>query len=350
MATRPDPDRPARPAGRHPARLRQRLRPHVVRVRAHRVPARAGAGVVRGPARPRHDGRAVEGGQAADDAERRGHGHRPAGARRLGGRRRDVLEGVPRGHGQRARAPRRRRRRATRRAGRRASGTGEAHVLLTINAQEKEDHQRALGKMRDAMDDAGGIRIVYQQDTALLKGAREHFGYADGFAQPASRARATPRRPGGGVPEKDGRWRALAPGEFVLGYPDEDTRDDPKRRLPNAPADPLGKSGTYMVWRKLYQDVALWRRGAARRREALPRRRRAQARGEGRRALARRDAARHAPRQARPELRPDRARRQRLSLLRRPRRHALPDRRAHPPLQPARRARLRGRADASATA
>src|SRR6185436_9970496 len=35
-------------------------------------------------------------------------------------------------------------------------GSGDAHVLLTINAQEKEDHQRALGKMRDAMDDAGG--------------------------------------------------------------------------------------------------------------------------------------------------------------------------------------------------
>ncbi|MEA2218096.1 MAG: hypothetical protein QOJ35_722 [Solirubrobacteraceae bacterium] len=139
-------------------------------------------------------------------------------------------------------------------------GTGEAHVLLTINAQEKEDHQRALGKMREAMDGAGGLRIVYQQDTALLKGAREHFGYADGFAQPAIEGSSDAKAPGGGVPEKDGRWRALAPGEFVLGYPDEDTRDDPKLRLPTAPAEPLARSGTYMVWRKLYQDVALWRR------------------------------------------------------------------------------------------
>jgi Dyp-type peroxidase family len=139
-------------------------------------------------------------------------------------------------------------------------GTGEAHVLLTINAQEIEDHRRALDKMRAAMKDAGGLRIVHQQDTELLKGTREHFGYADGFAQPAVEGASDAKAPGGGVPEKDGRWRALAPGEFVLGYPDEDTRDDPKRRLPAAPADPLGKSGTYMVWRKLYQDVALWRR------------------------------------------------------------------------------------------
>jgi len=139
-------------------------------------------------------------------------------------------------------------------------GTGEAHVLLTINAQEVEDHRRALGKMRAAMDTAGGLTIVYQQDTGLLKGAREHFGYADGFAQPAVEGASDIKAPGGGVLEKDGRWRALAPGEFVLGYPDEDTRDDPKRRLPGAPSDPLGKSGTYMVWRKLHQDVALWRR------------------------------------------------------------------------------------------
>jgi Dyp-type peroxidase family len=139
-------------------------------------------------------------------------------------------------------------------------GTGDAHVLLTINAQEVEDHRRALGLMRKAMDDAGGITIVYQQDTELLKGSREHFGYADGFAQPAIEGASDVKAPGGGVLEKDGRWRALAPGEFVLGYPDEDSRDDPKRRLPNAPADPLGKSGTYMVWRKLAQDVGLWRR------------------------------------------------------------------------------------------
>jgi Dyp-type peroxidase family len=139
-------------------------------------------------------------------------------------------------------------------------GTGEAHVLLTINAQTTADHQRALGKMKDAMDAAGGLRIIYQEDTELLPGSREHFGYADGFAQPAIEGSSDDKARGGGVPLKDGGWRALAPGEFILGYPDEDTRADPKKRLPNAPAAPLGRSGTYMVWRKLYQDVALWRR------------------------------------------------------------------------------------------
>ncbi len=139
-------------------------------------------------------------------------------------------------------------------------GGSDAHVLLTINAQEPDDRGRALGKMRAAMDEVGGVRVVAQQETALLEGSREHFGYADGFAQPAVEGSSDDRAAGGGVPLAGGAWRPLAPGEFILGYPDEDTRSDPKRRLPTAPAAPLGRSGTYMVWRKLYQDVARWRR------------------------------------------------------------------------------------------
>jgi Dyp-type peroxidase family len=142
----------------------------------------------------------------------------------------------------------------------RGLGSGDAHILLTINAQRTSDHRRALGKMKDAMEAAGGLRVIHQQDSALLAGSREHFGYADGFAQPAIEGASDDRARGGGVPLKDGEWRPLAAGEFVLGYPDEDTRVDPKRRLPTAPAAPLGRNGTYMVWRKLYQDVALWRR------------------------------------------------------------------------------------------
>lgn len=138
-------------------------------------------------------------------------------------------------------------------------GTGEAHVLLTINAQSADGHRRALDRMRAAMDAVGGVRVVFQQDTALLPGAREHFGFADGASQPAIAGVNEDRTRGGGVPLQRGRWRPLAVGEFVLGYPDEDSLGrDPD--LPRAPAAPLGRSGTYMVWRKLHQDVALWRR------------------------------------------------------------------------------------------
>jgi Dyp-type peroxidase family len=78
-----------------------------------------------------------------------------------------------------------------------------------------------------------------------LKGSRAHFGYADGFAQPAIEGSSDAKAPGGGVLEKDGRWRALAPGEFVLGYHDEDGG------LPLAPAPPFDRNSTYVVYRKM---------------------------------------------------------------------------------------------------
>ncbi len=141
----------------------------------------------------------------------------------------------------------------------RGFGRGDAHVLLTINAQETADHRRALSKMNGAMKDAG-VRVLRRQEAQLLDGAREHFGFADGFSQPAIAGATDDKLRGGGIPEKHGGWRALQPGEFILGYPDEDTLVDRAKRLPPAPADPLGAGGTYMVWRKLHQDVALWRR------------------------------------------------------------------------------------------
>ena len=183
--------------------------------------------------------------------------------------------------------------------------------------------------------------------TELLPDSREHFGYADGFAQPALAGDdAGDRRVGGGVPEAKGAWRALAPGEFILGYEDEDTRVDPERGLPNAPADPFGRSGTYMVWRKLYQDVALFRHVL---REA------AALYGDGdHEKLAAKVVGRWpngtplvvSPDAPIPGFDARAAERQRLPLRRRRcRRPPLPAGRAHPPHQPARRARLRRAAE-----
>ncbi len=138
-------------------------------------------------------------------------------------------------------------------------GTGQAHVLVTVNALGEPELERALGDLRTEVV-RHGLEIVAEQPAQLLPQSREHFGFADGFAQPAIEGINDEKVAGGGVPLGDGRWRALAPGEFLLGYPDEDSRVDRKGRLPNAPAGPLGKGSTYMVWRKLHQDVALFRR------------------------------------------------------------------------------------------
>ncbi len=140
----------------------------------------------------------------------------------------------------------------------RGLGTGEAHVLITVNALTDELLDSTLQQLETEMPSA--VTGLHTEHGKVLEGAREHFGYADGFAQPAIEGATEDKTPGGGVPLAEGRWRPLALGEFILGYEDEESRDDPDRGLPSAPDAPLGRSGTYLVWRKLHQDVALFRK------------------------------------------------------------------------------------------
>jgi Dyp-type peroxidase family len=143
----------------------------------------------------------------------------------------------------------------------RGLGRGEPLVLATLNAKTPALLDAQLAELRAGVEASGCGAVAYEQHAQSLESGREHFGYADGFAQPAIEGATDDKAAGGGVPEAKGAWRPLAPGEFILGYPDEDTRDDPKGKLlPEGPPDPLGRSGTYMVWRKMHQDVALFRR------------------------------------------------------------------------------------------
>ncbi|HEX8122686.1 MAG TPA: hypothetical protein VF549_15615 [Solirubrobacteraceae bacterium] len=93
----------------------------------------------------------------------------------------------------------------------------------------------------------------------------EHFGFKDGVSQP----RVGPLN-ARGKPEED----VVQPGAFVLGHTDEygvlpptpavRGQDDPEGVLPPFPGESgyrdLGRNGTYLVYRKLEQDVAgFWR-------------------------------------------------------------------------------------------
>jgi Dyp-type peroxidase family len=147
---------------------------------------------------------------------------------------------------------------------------GEIHVLVTLAGLDEAalaaEAARVAGEMA-----ANGLEPGFEQPAAVLERGREHFGFTDGFGQPAIAGVARHDTPGQGVPVRrrpwhrrradvvpsrtDRRlaWRALKAGEFVLGYDDEDGG------LPPAPAPPLHRNGTYMVWRKLHQDVAGFR-------------------------------------------------------------------------------------------
>ena len=141
-------------------------------------------------------------------------------------------------------------------------GRGEIHVLVMISAQDTAALAARDARLREAIERHGGITVVGGQAGRALAGGTEHFGFADGFAQPAIEGSGVDPLPGQGAPLKDGGWRPIRAGEFILGYRDEEDA------IPRAPVpDQLAANGSYLVYRKLRQDVIGFRRtlaGAAR--------------------------------------------------------------------------------------
>jgi Dyp-type peroxidase family len=134
----------------------------------------------------------------------------------------------------------------------------DVHVLVMISAQDPAALAARDRQLREAIERHGGIAVVGDQAGSALPGGTEHFGYADGFAQPAIEGSGVAALPGQGAPLKDGTWRPIRAGEFILGYRDEENA------LPQAPApDQLAVNGSYLVYRKLRQDVAAFRRTLA---------------------------------------------------------------------------------------
>jgi Dyp-type peroxidase family len=134
------------------------------------------------------------------------------------------------------------------------AGLRDSHVLLVLTARVDAALARAAGELRDSLDEAGALTITREQDAHQLHEDREHFGFQDGFSQPAVAGAKTGPRVGEGTLTRWRRWRDLALGEFVLGYRDEGGRVAP------APLGPLGDEASFMVLRKLAQDVAGFRR------------------------------------------------------------------------------------------
>jgi Dyp-type peroxidase family len=136
--------------------------------------------------------------------------------------------------------------------------TSAAHILVLVAASDEKHDAGLRAKVDDVAKYASecGVTIGPCQPAQSLKNQREHFGWADGFGQPAVEgAPVAPtgkarRRVGQGVPMPDGiTWRDLKAGEFVLGYPDED------EQVLSGRTEALLRNGTYLVYRKLEQDV-----------------------------------------------------------------------------------------------
>jgi Dyp-type peroxidase family len=127
-------------------------------------------------------------------------------------------------------------------------------VLIMVYARDAESRAAELAHHRDALVAAGAV--AGPDELSWPVGELEHFGFADGLSQPHVPGFHSRPRPG-----ED----PIPVGEVVLGYPNA------YGKLPMTPwwGDfDLGRNGSYLVFRKLGQDVAglwSWLAGHARR-------------------------------------------------------------------------------------
>jgi Dyp-type peroxidase family len=138
---------------------------------------------------------------------------------------------------------------------------GHARDQLEQRAHRTWEHIKALAPDHgiEILHSEAGVANYRQFASGEIERI-EHFGFRDGVSQPwvdfeiADATGLSRPAPGGGTPRQNGQWAPLAPGEFVLGYPDEDGLVQPW------PCNrDLQRGGMYMVFRKLEQDVVGFR-------------------------------------------------------------------------------------------
>ena len=121
---------------------------------------------------------------------------------------------------------------------------GGVHALVVVAADDPEDLATQVENIANQAS-AFGCEVVFQETGATLPApltGHEHFGFKDGISQPAIEGDDSP---------STGAHQAVPAGEFVLGYPDA---------LGNTNgADTKWNNGSYVVFRRLRQDVAHFR-------------------------------------------------------------------------------------------
>jgi Dyp-type peroxidase family len=125
--------------------------------------------------------------------------------------------------------------------------TSDVHVVLTALSPTRAALDVALDRARDAYRGLAGVTAIWRQDCRTPSTGKEPFGFRDGIGSPAIE--------GSGIPGTSSHEPPLRAGELVLGYPDE-TGAPPPMPSPEV----LGRNGTYVVFRKLHQRVAEFRR------------------------------------------------------------------------------------------
>ncbi len=124
----------------------------------------------------------------------------------------------------------------------------DLHAIVILFARDEAERIRCVGEHDKLLARCPGVRSLSHLDlnaSPPFNYAHDHFGFRDRMSQPVMKGSGEEPTPGSGAP--------LEPGEFILGYPDEEGVTD--LTVPEA----LSRNGSYLAYRRLEEHVGLFR-------------------------------------------------------------------------------------------
>lgn len=125
----------------------------------------------------------------------------------------------------------------------------DLHAIAILFSRTEEQCQKSIAEHDKLLARTDGVRSLSHLDlnaTPPFNYAHDHFGFRDRLSQPVMKGSGEEPTPGSGDP--------LEPGEFILGYPDE---NGPVTDLPQP--EVLSRNGSFMAYRRLQEHVGRFR-------------------------------------------------------------------------------------------
>src|SRR6185437_3183118 len=133
-------------------------------------------------------------------------------------------------------------------------GSSQVHIMCIVHGVDRDGRDKLSQQVENKVPT--GLTRLDKMTAEGLPDNKEHFGFRDGISQPwiEGTKPGPPIEPHGGKRTRDG-FAPIKLGEFLLGY-----KDELGRIAHHLTPSPLSLNGTYLVLRKLQQDVAKFRK------------------------------------------------------------------------------------------
>lgn len=123
------------------------------------------------------------------------------------------------------------------------------HAIAILFARDVTERERCRKEHEKYVKGCEGVELLSALDLEAIPPfdyAHEHFGYRDRLSQPVIAGTGVEPTPGSGPP--------IRPGEFFLGYPDE---EGPPAGLPQP--ETLSRNGSYVAYLRMEEHVGAFR-------------------------------------------------------------------------------------------